>query len=552
MKFWNFSTSALAILLASVSLANASGPSDGEAAADPNSAVVKLSAENFKAFIDENPLVLAEFFAPWCGYCKVLGPEFSKASNILNETHPNIKLAQIDCTENEQLCQQHQIRGYPSLKVFRSKDKVVDDYEGPREANGIVDFMIKESLPAIQEPSTIEEFAAMVKGQLKPYLVHINGAGSAKEAFESVSQKLRKSNSFISIKDKSIIDDLKSKIDEAKGEIVELVDNGVYLIYPDLYDDVRTFVSNVTDAANLEKFINVEGIPYFGDIGRDTYQMYMNSDLPLAYYFYDSIDRRAEYEPLFTELAKKYKGKLNFVGLDANLYGRHAEILSMDPAVVPLFAIHNTKSNLKYGINQTEHPEGPSKETITEFLEKYFAEELEPVFKSEEIPTAEEKNASPVVKIVGKNHADIVGDIEKDVFVKYYAPWCGHCKKLAPIWEELAEIYGSNKDNAKVIISNMDHTANDAIIPYEIEGYPTLLLYPANGEIDEKTGVRKPIIFEQPRDLEHLVSFLKEHGTHKDAHPVAEKDEEVEEKEEEAVAPEDIIDDVNEAIHDEL
>lgn len=61
MQFWKYSTSALATLLAVVSITNASGPADGEAIADPNSAVVKLTTDNFATFLEENPLVLTEF-----------------------------------------------------------------------------------------------------------------------------------------------------------------------------------------------------------------------------------------------------------------------------------------------------------------------------------------------------------------------------------------------------------------------------------------------------------------------------------------------------------
>merc|ERR1712166_399369 len=54
--------------------------------------------------------------------------------------------------------------------------------------------------------------------------------------------------------------------------------------------------------------------------------------------------------------------------------------------------------------------------------------------KSEDVP---EKNDGPVVKLVGENFKGIVEDPTKDVFVKYYAPWCGHCKTIAPKWAEL-------------------------------------------------------------------------------------------------------------------
>lgn len=61
MKFWKFSTTAVAALLASVSMVSAGGPADGQAAADPDSAVVKLTEKEFKGFLEENPLVLTEF-----------------------------------------------------------------------------------------------------------------------------------------------------------------------------------------------------------------------------------------------------------------------------------------------------------------------------------------------------------------------------------------------------------------------------------------------------------------------------------------------------------
>ncbi|EER31476.1 hypothetical protein CTRG_05206 [Candida tropicalis MYA-3404] len=511
MKFWKYSTNALATLLAIVSLTNAGGPADGDAVADPNSAVVKLTSENFAAFIEENPLVLTEFFAPWCGYCKMLGPEFSKAADSLNESHPKIKLAQIDCTEDEALCMEHGIRGYPTLKIIRDGDnKAAEDYQGPREADGIVDYMIKQSLPPVSTPESSEDLIALIEEQTKPFVLQINPTAEGNTTFYKVANQKRKDYLFVSVEDKSIIKDLSKKF-----KTVDITGKkpSYLVVQPNQFDDAAKFDNkNTLDADSLIEFIGVEAVPYFGEINQQTYMTYMSSPLPIAYYFYNTADQRAEVEDSLTKLGKKYRGKLNIVGLDASMFGRHAEVINMDPEIVPLFAIHHIGDNKKYGVNQTDYPEGPSTDVIEKFVDDYFEGKLSPIIKSEPLPTEEEKKTNPVVKLVAHNYKEIMDQTDKDVFVKYYAPWCGHCKKLAPTWEELAEIFGSNKEDANVIVADIDHTNNDVDVPYNIEGYPTLLMFPANGKIDEKTGLREPIVFEGARELDSLISFIKEKG----------------------------------------
>jgi protein disulfide-isomerase A1 len=71
--------------------------------------------------------------------------------------------------------------------------------------------------------------------------------------------------------------------------------------------------------------------------------------------------------------------------------------------------------------------------------------------------------------LVASNHDEAVYDKSKDTLVMYYAPWCGHCKKLAPVWKELAkEMQGSD-----VVIAKMDSTENE-LKDLKIKGFPTL------------------------------------------------------------------------------
>merc|ERR1712228_389292 len=136
-----------------------------------------------------------------------------------------------------------------------------------------------------------------------------------------------------------------------------------------------------------------------------------------------------------------------------------------------------------------------SKDAIVSFVQGVLDGTIERHLKSEEIPDNSE-NAVKVV--VGKNFDTLVKDPTKNVLVEFYAPWCGHCKALTPIWDELGEKY---KDHANIVIAKSDATANE-FADVEVQGFPTIKYFPA-GEGAEMVD------YNGGRTLDDFVKFLE-------------------------------------------
>lgn len=108
-----------------------SGYEDTEAYKEPevdDKDVVVLNGKNFTDVVKNNRYVLVEFYAPWCGHCKALAPEYAAAATELKGE--NVILAKVDATEENELSQEYDIQGFPTIYFFI--DGVHKTYNGQR------------------------------------------------------------------------------------------------------------------------------------------------------------------------------------------------------------------------------------------------------------------------------------------------------------------------------------------------------------------------------------------------------------------------------------
>lgn len=135
----------------------APAPQEEEQWSDVKSDVVHLTDDTFDAFVSANPSALVMLYAPWCGHCKKMKPEYVEAARMLKEQGVEGALVAVDATKNQKLANRFGVKGFPTIKYV--KDGVAKyDYGYGRDAQGLVDFMKnpREPPPPEKDWSEIE------------------------------------------------------------------------------------------------------------------------------------------------------------------------------------------------------------------------------------------------------------------------------------------------------------------------------------------------------------------------------------------------------------
>jgi protein disulfide isomerase family A protein 3 len=445
--------------------------------------VFVLTTSNFDDFV-AGDISLVEFYAPWCGHCKTLAPEYAKAATTL--VKDNVRLAKVDATVESELGSRFGVTGYPTLKVFRQG--TASDYKGPRDAAGIASYMQKQAVPAISVFKNLAELEKFVQDDAA--VVYFGEAsGKAHKTFEQVAAQQRETFRF----GQTTAEDILAKYGH-KDEVV-LVQSTRYSQSP---LEVATLAHKEGD---LLAFINKNILPLVGEITDDNQAHYHNKDVPLVKIYSDlnwQLNSKGANYLLnkVRKVAKEYKDKFVFAVASKGKYQKEVDDFGLPKGENP-FVIHDTKKGHKYPASSLF-----SGESLKEHLDAFLGNKLESYVKSEPVPESQPEDG-PVV-VVGKNFEEVVLDSTKDVLLEAYAPWCGHCKTLEPKYNELAQ--KMKKYSNSLTIAKVDATANDLPPKFAVSGFPTIFFVPANKK-------DAPVKYDGAREVSDFVSYIKKHAS---------------------------------------
>jgi protein disulfide-isomerase A6 len=102
-------------------------------------ATQELDQASFDALTKSGKNGMIKFFQPWCGHCTAMKPAWDEVAESVNDS---AFLADVNCSDQEELCQANDVKGYPTIKVY--KDGEVSDYSGGRTVEALTEYVETE------------------------------------------------------------------------------------------------------------------------------------------------------------------------------------------------------------------------------------------------------------------------------------------------------------------------------------------------------------------------------------------------------------------------
>ncbi|KAL0335448.1 UNVERIFIED_CONTAM: putative protein disulfide-isomerase A6 [Sesamum radiatum] len=105
--------------------------------------VVVLTEDNFEKEVGQDRGALVEFYAPWCGHCKKLAPEYETLGASFKKAK-SVLIGKVDCDEHKSLCSKYGVSGYPTIQWFPKGSLEPKKYEGARTAEALAEYVNNE------------------------------------------------------------------------------------------------------------------------------------------------------------------------------------------------------------------------------------------------------------------------------------------------------------------------------------------------------------------------------------------------------------------------
>jgi len=470
-----------------------------KSAYEKSEGVLVLTEKNYDLAVEEFDYILVYFYAPWCGHCKALGPEFVKAGQMLKEKDSTIKLGKVDGTEENELMDKHGVTGYPSLKLYR-KGKLVP-YTGGRMAPEMVSWLEKKIGPPSKVLSTVKDVKSFVNDHEVAVVGFFSEAGGV--SYEKYNLACRDYDDYGVHYPVAVTSNTEAFAHyEIKDKIVLFKK----------FDERKVVYEGELETQQIRDFITENSLPTVIEFNHDNAQKMFkrpNDGKSHLLVFHNKSSSAYDDEiKMMSKVGKEFKQTVLFTSVDVEEedHRRMVEFLGVRHRInndtYPTMRIVTMKDSsppIRFRPEDTTVTE----ENVRHFVNKYVAGEIGRDYFTEPLP--KDWDSKPSKYLTAVNFQSLILDSpSKPSLVMWYAPWCGHCKNMMPVWDTMGESFPD------YIVGKMDATVNEIPGLPAVHSFPTIKLYRTDGTEGEYNG---------ERTVEGLTKFLQTDGVYGMAAP---------------------------------
>ncbi|KAI3934318.1 hypothetical protein MKW92_003058 [Papaver armeniacum] len=446
--------------------------------------VIILKHKNFSKIVKKNRYVMLLFYEPWSKEYEAFLPGYASAAT---ELKGEALLAKVDATEVYALTKKYELEEYPSVLFFI--DGVVQKrYLGKKTKDAIVAWVKKKSGPGIYNVTAIEDAKRILNTDDKLVMGFFDSlVGPNCDILAAVSRQEDYIN-FYQTSSPEVAKIFHIDPDVERPALVMLKKEAEKQVH---------FNGKFTKLA-IAKFVSANKLPLVTRFSKESAQLIFENPVKNQIFLFATSSDSVKFIPEFEEAARFFKGKIIFiyVELDSEDVGvALSAFFGVNGRGLMVIAYTGTEDAKKYMFVGEV-----TLDNIKAFGKDFLEGKLPPFYKSDPIP---EINDRDVKIVVGKNFDEIVLDESKDVLLEIHAPWCEHCQKLEPTYNELAkQLRGINS----IVIAKMDGSTNEHP-RVKVEAFPTFFFFRAGNKNSD------PITIDGSGSIDEITKYLKEHAS---------------------------------------
>jgi len=485
--------------------------------------IVELSDSDFDETVQTQERMFVDFYAPWCGHCQELEPEFKKAANDARAEELETVFAKVDVIANTKLAKQHKVSSYPTL-LFFYKGKLDQTYAGDRKGDAMLRWIRKQENPVIMElkEADVEKFMQTAPGDRGlqndfAMVARVKKSSVRHKTYVRVVEDVLQNWEISTLKFAVVW--LPKGADPKRDATLVMQRPGFVAPDPELLlfggawaeANIAVWAKNATYPTVGNKFspkkYNPAEIEVFGGTG----SVVVLLDDGAAISEDDAL--RPKMTEAVVSWARAYpRWRFTFAEY-SDLQGRESEILGVQRTTEPVISVIEGKKRWVLEGGETMR----KSDVVKQFFADVIAKKIRPRYKSapaqpmgystvNEDGTIDQEG---VTLLTGDTFDGHVLNATKDVFVMFYGPDCPHSREMAPEWDKLGrKVSEGGWKELGVEVAKMDATKNEC--DEEVTSFPKLVLYPAVAKA--KKLKLKQMYGAKSRTLEGLTDFLLENA----------------------------------------